>query len=247
MARAGACASGRQRLRLRVRGAVQGVGFRPFAYGLASRLKLSRFRAQRRRRRADRDRGVAGAGSFVDELRSSAAAAARIDSIEVVAIAPTGDERLRDRCDAAGPRAHPDRRRRRGLRDCLEELFDPASRFYGYPLINCTHCGPRYTLTRALPYDRAQTSMAPFAMCDGLRARLSPIRRTGASMPSRSPARAAGRSSTSPSRRIAARIAAGGIVALKGLGGFHLMCDARDEAAVARLRRARRARQSRSR
>ena len=114
-------------------------------------------------------------------------------------------------------------------------MFDPASRFHGYPLINCTHCGPRYTLTRALPYDRAQTSMAPFPMCeDCARDYRNPANRRFHAEPIACPA--CGPAINAGIDEIAAQLRAGGIVALKGVGGFHLMCDARNAAAVARLR-----------
>jgi hydrogenase maturation protein HypF len=224
-----------RRLRLRVRGSVQGVGFRPFAYGLASRLALSGFV------RNDAE-GVlievegAGADSFLTALRETPPPLSHIDSIDVAAIAPLGGggfvidgtrqgkSTTRIGADAAI------------CEDCLGELFDPKSRFFGYPLINCTHCGPRYTLTRALPYDRAQTSMAPFPMCDDCaRDYADPSNRRFHAEPIACPR--CGPKLDAAIGDIAARLRAGGIVALKGLGGFHLLCDARDEAAVVRLRR----------
>jgi hydrogenase maturation protein HypF len=222
-------------LRLRVRGAVQGVGFRPFAYGLASRLALSGFV------RNDAE-GVlieiegAAAEAFVTALETSPPPLARIDSVEVAAVAPTGGDRFvidvtrdgrsttRIGADAAICEA------------CLDELFDPKSRFFGYPLINCTHCGPRYTLTRALPYDRAQTSMAPFPMCeDCARDYADPSNRRFHAEPIACPR--CGPKLNTEIADVAGALRQGGIVALKGLGGFHLLCDARDEGVVARLRR----------
>src|SRR5271166_963572 len=154
----------RERLRFRVRGAVQGVGFRPFAYRLASRLALAGFV------RNDAE-GVlievegAHASAFLSELETAAPPLARIDSIEVAAIAPVGGEGFIIEATRQGKSTTRIGADAAVCEDCLDELFDPTSRFFGYPLINCTHCGPRYTLTRALPYDRAQTSMAPFPMC----------------------------------------------------------------------------------
>ena len=118
---------------------------------------------------------------------------------------------------------------------CLEELFDPASRFFFYPLINCTHCGPRFTLTRGLPYDRAQTSMVSFSMCaDCARDYADPANRRFHAEPIACPR--CGPKLNVPIEDAASVLKAGGVVALKGLGGFHLLCDAHDEAAVARLR-----------
>ena len=160
------------RLRMRVRGAVQGVGFRPFVHGLAREFALDGFV------RNDAE-GVllevegARVNEFVDALRREPPPLARIDRIELrrvppkslrgFSIEPSADGRTATRIvpDAAV------------CENCLDDLFDPDSRFYLYPFVNCTHCGPRYTLTRRLPYDRPQTSMAGFPMCDDLRAGLS--------------------------------------------------------------------------
>ena len=223
-----------ERLRLRVRGVVQGVGFRPFAYGLASRLGLSGFV------RNDAD-GVlieiegARAAAFLAELRQAPPPLARIDSVEAAPIAPLGgggfvidatrQGRITTRigADAAVCDA------------CLEELFDPASRFFFYPLINCTHCGPRFTLTRGLPYDRAQTSMVSFSMCaDCARDYADPANRRFHAEPIACPR--CGPKLNVPIEDAVSVLKGGGVVALKGLGGFHLLCDAHDEAAVARLR-----------
>ena len=225
----------RERRRLRVRGAVQGVGFRPYAYSLASRLSLSGFV------RNDAE-GVlievegARAEAFLTELEAAPPPLARIDSIEVAAIAPLGGEGFF--IDATRPGKSTTRIGADAAvcEACLDELFDPTSRFFGYPLINCTHCGPRYTLTRALPYDRAQTSMSPFPMCaDCARDYADPSNRRFHAEPIACPR--CGPKLNVPIADVASLLREGGIVALKGLGGFHLLCDARDEAAVANLRR----------
>ncbi len=218
-----------------MRGAVQGVGFRPFAYGLASRLALSGFV------RNDAE-GVLievegpRAEAFLSELEAAAPPLARIDSIEVDAIAALGGEGFVIEATRQGKSTTRIGADAAVCEACLDELFDPTSRFFGYPLINCTHCGPRYTLTRALPYDRTQTSMAPFPMCeDCARAYADPSNRRFHAEPIACPR--CGPKLNVPIADVAAALREGAIVALKGLGGFHLVCDARDEAAVSSLRR----------
>ncbi len=223
------------RLRLRVRGAVQGVGFRPFAYGLAIRLALSGFV------RNGPDGVVleiegARADEFLDRLRGAPPPLARIDAIDVERIAPLGAGGFAIAASEHGPartRIVPDAA---VCEDCLDDLFDPASRFFLYPFVTCTHCGPRFTLTRRLPYDRPQTSMAPFAMCAACaRDYQDPANRRFHAEPIGCPD--CGPVLSHPIETIVAAIRAGQIVALKGVGGFHLMCDAGNERAVAELRR----------
>ena len=224
-----------ERLRVRVRGAVQGVGFRPFVHGLARALELGGFV------RNDAE-GVlleiegARAHEFVAALRRSPPPLARIDAVEAQCVAPkaerqffietsvSGETRTRVPADAAV------------CEECLDELFDPRSRFYRYPFVNCTHCGPRYTLTRRLPFDRAETAMAPFAMCAACATDFRDLssRRFHAqtiACPHCGPRLDA------PIDEIVACLRKGGIVALKGVGGFHLLCDARNDMAVRELRR----------
>ncbi len=226
---------GLTRLRLRVRGAVQGVGFRPFAYGLATRLELGGFV------RNGPDGVVveiegARAGEFVDSLRAAAPPLARIDAIEVERLIPLGAAGFAITASEHGPARTcivPDTA---VCEACLDDLFDPASRFYLYPFVTCTHCGPRFTLTHKLPYDRPQTAMAPFAMCAACAHDYSePTNRRFHAEPIGCPT--CGPQLSHPVEAIVAAIRTGQIVALKGIGGFHLMCDAQNERAVAELRR----------
>lgn len=223
-----------RRLRLRVRGAVQGVGFRPFAYRLARDMQLSGFVL-------NDSAGVlievegADANLFPDAVRTQAPPLARIDAIEVLELDPTGGERFEILESLGGRSATRIGADAATCAECRRELTDPSSRFFGYPFVNCTHCGPRFTITRALPYDRAQTSMAPFPMCRACAADyVDPENRRFHAEPVACPD--CGPELSHPVSEIAARIADGAIVALKGIGGFHLVCDASNGAAVARLR-----------
>ncbi len=223
------------RLRMRVRGAVQGVGFRPFVHGLAREFELDGFV------RNDAE-GVllevegARVNEFVDALRREPPPLARIDRIELRRVPPKSMRGFSIEPSADGgtaTRIVPDAA---VCENCLDDLFDPDSRFYLYPFVNCTHCGPRYTLTRRLPYDRPRTSMAGFPMCDACaREYRDPLSRRFHAQPIACPR--CGPKLDSSIGDIVALLRAGGIVALKGIGGYHLICDAGDERAVAELRR----------
>jgi hydrogenase maturation protein HypF len=224
-----------RRLSLRLSGAVQGVGMRPFLARLARDLGLAGHVFN------DADGvGVVIEGletaTFVERLGAEAPPLARIERLTVVEEAPQGTIGFAIRPSAGGrvtTRIVPDAAT---CPDCLADIRDPASRYFGYPFTNCTHCGPRYTITRALPYDRGQTAMAAFPMCDDCRAEYEdPESRRFHAEPVACPA--CGPRLTHPVGAIAAALAGGRIVALKGIGGFHLMCDAGDAAAVAELRR----------
>ena len=136
--------------------------------------------------------------------------------------------------------------------DCLAELRDPGDRRFRYPFVNCTNCGPRFTIVRGVPYDRPATTMASFTMCASVPARVRRSRATAASTPSRTPARCAGRASqlldgsgapidvAAPDDAVLAaarRLAGGAVLAVKGIGGYHLACDAANGVAVARAAR----------
>lgn len=224
--------------RVRVRGVVQGVGFRPFVYGLARRFALSGWVL-------NDDAGVlleihgASTAPFLAALRSEVPPLARIDAVEIEAagVAPSAGTSFEIRESARtahvstgiGVDAAP-------CAACLTECFDPRDRRYRYPFLNCTHCGPRFTITRSLPYDRAQTSMAAFRMCDACeREYHDPADRRFHAQPTACPA--CGPRLAAPIEEIAARLRRGEIVAIKGLGGFHIACDASNDDAVSRLRR----------
>ncbi len=266
-----------QALRVTVTGRVQGVGFRPFVHRAATARGLG----GRVRNAAGRvEIEVAGKAealrAFVDALIRDAPplADARIARVEPIAATPRLLAAFRIEASASadadptGREAHlpPDRH---VCGDCLRELFDPASRRHRHPFVNCTQCGPRYTVIRDLPYDRASTSMAQFALCPACRAEYEdPLDRRFHAEPLACPAcgprlrfARGDASETAPAaasvpggRGASARadptghpdadalraaltvLRGGGIVAVKGVGGYHLLCDARDERAVRRLR-----------
>ena len=236
------------RCRVQVRGQVQGVGFRPFIYRLAEELGLSGWV---RNCGAGVEFEVQGSAEKVESmlrrLHSEPPPLARIAEVSVESAKPEpghGFTILESKSGAVTTRIAPDTAI---CRDCLAELFSPDDRRYRYPFINCTHCGPRYTIAARLPYDRAQTSMAKFALCPECLAeyRTPADRRFHAeanACPTCGPQLAlldAGGAPIAVGDALAAAVArlqAGEILAVKGLGGFHLMCNAKNPAAVARLR-----------
>jgi len=223
-----------ERLRLRVRGAVQGVGFRPFAHALANRLSLSGFVLNDAEGVILEIEGQE-TSAFVETLRRSPPPLARVDSIDVTSMPLQGEtcfDVLESKAGRVLTRIVPDA----GVcEECLDDLFDPQSRFHLYAFLSCTHCGPRYTITRALPYDRAQTSMAGFGMCTHC---ANDYRNPGNRRFHAEPIACAdcGPRLSHDIGAIVSALRNGAIVALKGIGGFHLMCDARNETAVRALR-----------
>jgi hydrogenase maturation protein HypF len=233
--------------RIRVTGIVQGVGFRPFVWRLARELALAGWVRNDAEGVEMVVEGTPGnIAELSERLRSEAPPLSRIDAIHlsdaVVAghcdfvIAESGSGRL---ATAIGPDT--------GLcAECLAELFDPTNRRWRHAFITCTHCGPRYTVTRRLPYDRPQTSLAPFAFCaECAREYGEPAERRFHAETTCCPAcgprlellDVGGRTIEGDAIAGALRLLReGAIVAVKGLGGFHLVCDARNAAAVARLR-----------
>lgn len=231
--------------RIRVRGQVQGVGFRPFVWALAQEMGLSG-------RVLNDPEGVlievAGDGidRFAAALRDRAPPLARVDAVEMTAarIAAPGPEFVIAPSQGVGAetRVTPDAAT---CAACAAEIRDPTARRYRHAFANCTHCGPRFTILQALPYDRARTSMAAFAMCADCAAEYAdPRDRRFHAQPIACPAcgprlwyEAEGAEvSGDPLALAAAALGAGKVVAIKGLGGFHLACDATDAAAIATLR-----------
>lgn len=227
--------SGAQRLRVRVRGSVQGVGFRPFVYGLARRYALDGFVVNDAEGVLIEVEG-AQLPQFLDALGRETPPLARVDAIETEAAHATGERGFAIAGSREGQVTTRVAADAATCESCLDELFDPASRFHLYPFVNCTHCGPRYTITRHLPYDRRRTSMAGFAMCvDCARDYADPDDRRFHAEPIACPH--CGPKLSHSVEHVVAALRDGKIVALKSLGGFHLLCDARNEAAVAALRK----------
>jgi hydrogenase maturation protein HypF len=239
-----------QRARIIVRGAVQGVGFRPFVYRLASELGVSGWVS-------NTCQGVfieaEGEGATLDEfmrrLDADRPPQAVIVSRECALLDPVGFERFEIRASAAHeePSAFvlPDLAT---CPDCLRELFDPGDRRYRYPFLNCTNCGPRFSIIEQLPYDRERTSMRAFTMCPACRHEYEdPRDRRFHAQPNACPACGPSLALWDPGgaelarggealARVVAAIQDGAIVAVKGLGGFLLMADAGNDDAIRTLR-----------
>ena len=288
---------GKHRREVQVRGVVQGVGFRPFVYRLAQEEALAGFIGN------DTD-GVTielegtspSLESFLARLRSEAPPLARIDSVAVREVEPTGETGFRIvASEVLGRMSTGIPADAATCPDCLRELLSPADRRYRYPFLNCTNCGPRYTITRRIPYDRPQTSMASFKMCPACQAeyddpanrrfhaqpnacwdcgpQLSLVDADGHPLPDESANQPSNEAAKKPteqqevsghdfSRAVNAQeldralapeghdskqfpdlveqtinlLMNGQILAIKGIGGFHLSVDATNEAAVLRLR-----------
>ncbi len=231
--------------RIRVRGQVQGVGYRPFVWALANRLGISGEVLND----AEGVLILAHGGdldAFEQALAAEAPPLAEVQAVEsaphLFDHAPQGFRIAASAGGAADTGVTPDAAT---CPACLDEIRDPAARRYRYAFTNCTHCGPRFTILDRLPYDRAQTSMRAFAMCDACRAEYeNPADRRFHAQPVACPACGprlwlevdGAERPGDPIAQAAEMLRAGAILAIKGLGGFHLACDARNEDALQRLR-----------
>ena len=243
------------RVQILVRGIVQGVGFRPFVFSLAARHALTgRVHNNAIGVLIDVEGEASAVEEFVNEISLNPPPLSLIESVElsddldpanyddfrIIESAPDGEKFANVSPDIAT------------CRDCLEELFDPQNRRYRYPFINCTNCGPRFTIIEGIPYDREQTTMRDFEMCEACRAEYeNPLDRRfhaepvacadcgprvtltdagGVELALDSPG---GEDVVSRARRL---LLGGEIVAVKGVGGFHLACDGLNAEVVRRLR-----------
>ena len=241
--------TGRRRLRVCVRGVVQGVGFRPFVYACAATLGLTgSVRNDSSGAVIEIEGDAQAVDDFVNRLTRDAPPLAVIESMDTRALPVVGGTGFliadSSRTDGGRTLVSPDVAM---CAECAAEQCDPGDRRYRHAFVNCTNCGPRFTIIGSLPYDRAATTMADFPMCDECsREYRDPTDRRFHAQPVCCPncgptlsyQAAQGRVAGGEDALLAARqlLRDGGILAVKGIGGYHLACDATDESAVAELR-----------
>lgn len=239
-----------ERRRITVQGIVQGVGFRPFVYGQAVALGLGGFVFNDNAGVTIEIEGMPEAlHSFEIGLTAKTPPLARIDSLKIESLQTTGETSFTiSESQSTAQRVALIAPDSATCDDCLGELFDLADRRYGYPFINCTNCGPRFTIVEDVPYDRAKTTMAHFKMCPACQAEYdNPLDRRFHAQPNACPVcgpqmrllNASGQvlKTGNPLKEAARQLAEGTILAIKGLGGYHLACDAFSAEAVSRLRK----------
>ncbi len=240
----------KERLQITIRGAVQGVGFRPFVYRLATELHLVGWVSNSPQGvcvQAEGEREILD--SFLLRIEKEKPPRSFIQSLEFSFLDPLGYSRfeIRESDQSGDPSALvlPDIAT---CPECLDEIFDPGNRRYRYPFTNCTNCGPRFSIIESFPYDRPNTTMNEFPMCPECRQEYeNPLDRRFHAQPNACPNCGPQLALWSPDGRILAKrndalrqvaeaLSEGKIVGVKGIGGFHLMVDARNEEAVVRLR-----------
>lgn len=248
-----------ERKKIGVKGIVQGVGFRPFVYRLANQMNLKGFvRNTTSGVEIEIEGATANTGRFLEDLRTNAPPAARIDEISVDNVTSKGYKKfsIRESKRALGfTQISPDIAT---CNDCLYEMYDRKDRRYRFPFINCTNCGPRYSIITETPYDREKTSMSGFKMCPacGKEFRTVKDRRFHAqpdccivcgphyvlyAIARKNAVHSAKEMTTAdPILETATLLKKGKIVAIKGIGGFHIACDATDCDTVRQLRRLKR-------
>lgn len=242
-----------ERRHFHVRGIVQGVGFRPFIFNLARRLQLSGFVLNSSAGVFIEAEGPpAQVDQFLEALQHHPPPLAHIEDVAVTALPPTGEPgfTIRQSLDEPGQLVpvSPDVST---CDDCMRDFRTPSNRRYGYPFTNCTNCGPRYTITRKIPYDRPLTTMACFAMCERcLQEYEDPSDRRFHAQPNACPDCGPSLALTTAEppifsseidsldiiRKVRRLLREGRILAIKGLGGFHLACDPSNAEAVRLLR-----------
>ena len=223
------------RLQLLITGQVQGVGFRPHVYRVAKTLDLTGW-VQNTALGVLIEIQGSSIAHFLSNLKSSLPPLAKIDDVQTKTLAlcenETAFQIIASSTGKSRTMLSPDTS---SCSECLHELFDQQSRYYLYPFLNCTHCGPRLTITRNLPYDRSQTSMDEFPLCSHcLSAYSDPNNRRYHAQPTA--CSSCGPQLSSSIAAIAEALLNGKIVAVKGLGGYQLLCDARNESTLLTLR-----------
>lgn len=225
-----------ERLQITVQGQVQGVGFRPYVYNLAQTLSLTGWVQ-------NTEAGVLieiqgdHVSQFFDQVTKNLPPLAKIHHVQTQKIPLQNNEIdfkiIQSRKGINNTIISPDTC---VCHSCLTELFDPNSRYYRYPFLNCTHCGPRLTITKILPYDRCHTAMDDFPLCYDCEIEYSnPNNRRYHAQPTA--CKNCGPQLSLSVNEISKSIMAGNIIALKGLGGYQLICDARNEDAIYKLRK----------
>ncbi len=239
-----------ERLRVVIHGAVQGVGFRPFVYRLATQMELPGWVINSSQGVFIEVEGMhSQLDTFLRRVQREKPPHSFIQSLEASFLEPLGfttfEIRHSEEAGAKMALVLPDQAT---CPDCLRDIMDPSDRHYRYPFTNCTYCGPRYSVIRELPYDRPNTSMQAFDMCSDCRAEYeNPLDRRFHAQPVACPQCGPHLELWDPQGRIVAghhdallqaaeAIRAGRVVAVKGLGGFHLIADARNDEAVLKLR-----------
>lgn len=223
------------RVQISIQGRVQGVGFRPCVYKLAQQLGLTGFIQNNSSGVLIEIQGEC-LSEFIPKLKDRLPPLAKINNIQLISLPNNSNETTFKILDSQKGKVNtiiaPDACI---CPECLEELFDPDSRYYRYPFLNCTNCGPRFTITRNLPYDRSRTSMSQFPLCQSCQSDyLNPDNRRYHAQPTA--CIACGPQLSVSVNEITQRILEGEIIALKGLGGYQLICDARNEEAISKLR-----------
>lgn len=224
-----------ERLQLIIQGQVQGVGFRPYVYRVANQLRLTGWIQNNASGVLVEVQGNLVC-DFVTHLKKNLPPLAKVNNIQIQIIPLKTNEVLFEIIESKKGKVNtsisPDTCI---CSECLQELFDPKNRYFRYPFLNCTQCGPRYSITQTLPYDRCHTSMKPFPLCqDCYTDYTNPDNRRYHAQPTACVN--CGPQLSLSIEDMAQRILQGEIIALKGLGGYQLICDARNETTLLKLR-----------